>query len=282
MADVTALQSGWWILAEWEASPDGRNADHGATGAWIRQLRARDAAGPLLVMRWLSRDPFRYFRSIALAHCSDSPWVGACNPRGDPYCKGRPIEASPVHLTPRLLTEHCRPELTAHFGALSAHDLYLRFGAHQSPESVERYVAGIEFAASTLLGVYDDKFRLLGVMHLCPDGDTAELGLSVLAEARRHGVGTILLRRSLSFARRTGVTKLFMHCLSENEELIRLVRGAGGRIAHSNGEADAFIKLPAGTAFSTAVDLAEEHVALVQYSLLAQRAAWRMAFHYGR
>lgn len=187
-----------------------------------------------------------------------------------------------MHLTPRLLTEDCRPELLAHFGALSPRDLYLRFGTHQSPESLHRYVAGIDFAASTLLGVYGDEFRLLGVMHLCPDGDTAELGLSVLAEARREGVGTILLRRSINYARRTGVSKIFMHCLSENEELMRLVRAAGGCIAYGSGEADGFIELPAGTAFSTALDLAEEQVALVQYSLLAQRAAWRMAFHYGR
>jgi GNAT superfamily N-acetyltransferase len=187
-----------------------------------------------------------------------------------------------MHLTPRLLTAHCRPELLAHFRALSTHDVYLRFGAHLSRESVDAYVTGIDFATATVLGVYGNELELLGVAHLAPDGRTVELGLSVVSAARRRGIGTLLMRRALGYARRLGATRMFTHCLAENEDLMRLVRSAGGHIVFSGDEADAYIELPASTAFSTVLDLAAEQVALVQYALMAQHTAWREAFHLGR
>jgi GNAT superfamily N-acetyltransferase len=191
----------------------------------------------------------------------------------------RNIKLRPMPVNARHLNPSHRPALLAHFCALSRRDSYLRFGTYLGTESIEAYVNGIDFERSTVLGVYGDDLELLGVAHLCPEKDTVELGISVLASARRHGVGTLLMRRALSHARLIGASQLFMHCLAENDDLMRLARAAGARFSFSHDEADGFIHVPAVTPFSAAVEFAEEHLGVVDYALKAQRAAWRHAFN---
>ena len=143
-------------------------------------------------------------------------------------------------LNARQLTPAHRAVLLEHFLALSRRDAYLRFGGYTGSASIEAYVRGIDFARSTVLGVFDAELRLQGVLHLCPSGGVVELGISVLADARRQGIGTLLLRRALGHARLIGAERLFMHCLAENEDLMRLARAAGAQISFSRDEADGF------------------------------------------
>ena len=180
-----------------------------------------------------------------------------------------------MHLQARHLSPSHRPALIAHFGALSRRDLYLRFGTFIGPESIAAYVDGIDFARSTVLGVYGDELELLGVAHLCPERSVIELGISVLASVRRRGIGTLLMRRALSHARLVGARQLFMHCLAENADLMRLARAAHADISVSHDEADGFIHVPSVTPFSAALEFAEEQIGVVDYAVKAQRAAWR-------
>jgi GNAT superfamily N-acetyltransferase len=182
-----------------------------------------------------------------------------------------------VHLNARHLNPSHQPALLAHFGALSRRDAYLRFGTFVRAEAIEAYVNGIDFERSTVLGVYGDELELLGVAHLCPEKDQVELGISVLESARRRGIGTLLMRRALSHARFIGAGRLFMHCLAENDDLMRLARAAGAEFSFSHDEADGFILVPKPTPFSAAAELAEEQLGVVDYRLKAQRAAWRQA-----
>ncbi|HUO79833.1 MAG TPA: GNAT family N-acetyltransferase [Steroidobacteraceae bacterium] len=175
----------------------------------------------------------------------------------------------------RHLNPSHRPALRAHFCALSRRDAYLRFGTFVGPESIDQYVDGIDFERSTVLGVYGDALELLGVAHLCPERDVVELGISVLAGARRRGIGTLLMRRALGHARIAGASRLFMHCLAENDDLMRLARKAHAEISFSHDEADGFICVPPVTPYSAAVEFAEEHLGVVDYALKAQRVAWR-------
>lgn len=182
-----------------------------------------------------------------------------------------------MHLQARHLNPSHRPALLAHFAALSRRDVYLRFGTYLSAESIAAYVNGIDFSRSTVLGVYGDELELLGVTHLCPEQGVIELGISVLANARRRGIGTLLMRRALSHARVVGAGQLFMHCLAENADLMRLARAAHASISFSHDEADGFIHVPPATPFSAAVEFTEEQMGVVDYTLKAQRAAWRHA-----
>jgi GNAT superfamily N-acetyltransferase len=111
-------------------------------------------------------------------------------------------KSSALRPTARHLSPSHRPALLEHFGALSRRDLYLRFGTFAGPDSIAAYIDGIDFDRAT------------------------ELGISVLASARRRGIGTLLMRRAPGHARRAGAGLLFMHCLAENDDLLRLARAA--------------------------------------------------------
>ncbi len=177
----------------------------------------------------------------------------------------------------RHLSDHHRPALLAHFGDLSRRDAYLRFGNYQSAESIAGYVGAIDFARSTVLGVYADDLQLLGVAHLCPAGGAVELGISVLARARRRGIGTLLMRRALGSARLLCADRLLMRCLAENDDLMRLARAAGAELAFDHDEVDGYIRVPPLTPFSAAVEFVEEQLGVADYAFKAHRAAWRGA-----
>ncbi len=182
-----------------------------------------------------------------------------------------------LQLNARHLAPEHRAALLQHFLALSPRDAYLRFGGYMGRASIEAYVRGIDFARSTILGVFDDELRLQGVLHLCPSGGIVELGISVRADARRRGIGTLLLRRALGHARLIGAERLFMHCLAENDDLMRLARAAGAQISSSHEEADGFIEVPQATAFSAAVEIVAEQLGVNDYVCKTQRAAWLQA-----
>lgn len=55
-------------------------------------------------------------------------------------------------------------------------------------------------------------------------------GLAVAPDARRTGVGTVLLRSAESFARAHGARKLSLHVLSTNETALRLYRRLGYQV----------------------------------------------------
>ena len=186
-----------------------------------------------------------------------------------------------MHLNARHLNSSHRPALLAHFGALSRRDAYLRFGTYVGPESIATYVNGIDFERWTVLGVYGEELELLGVAHLCPEKGVVELGISVLGCARRRGIGTLLMRRSLSHARMIHAQRLFMHCLAENDDLMRLARAQHAEFSFNHDEADGFIHVPPVTPFSAAVEFAEEQIGVVDYAFKAQRAAWRHALGLG-
>ncbi|MEI8296842.1 MAG: GNAT family N-acetyltransferase [Pseudomonadota bacterium] len=179
----------------------------------------------------------------------------------------------------RHLNSSHQPALLTHFLALSDRDSYLRFGGRLSTQAIDEYTRRIDYGSSTVLGIFGDELELLGVAHLCPQGGIVELGISVLPDHRRQGLGTLLLHRALGHARLIGASRLFMHCLAENAALMRLATAAGAAISFSDGEADGFIELPPGTAFSSVVEIAEEQMALMDWVLKAQRVAWQHALH---
>ncbi len=182
-----------------------------------------------------------------------------------------------MNFNARHLNDTHREALIVHFRGLSRRDAYLRFGTFLAPESIAAYVQGIDFERSTVLGVYGEALELLGVAHLCPEGSVVELGISVLEKARRRGIGALLMRRSLSHARVIGADRLFMHCLAENGDLMRLAHAAHAEISFHHDEADGFILVPPLTPFSAAVEFAEEQLGVVDYAIKAQRVAWRHA-----
>ncbi len=160
-------------------------------------------------------------------------------------------------------------ELQRHFLQLAPEDLRLRFGTPLAAEAIVAYVNRIDFDVDAVFGVYGDELELGGVAHLAFSDDMAELGVSVLADQRGRGLGGALFARAVEHARNRFVTRLFMHCLTENALIMHLARKAGMAICIDAGEADAFLQLPPANPASVAGEFVDQRLALLDYTLKA-------------
>ena len=171
----------------------------------------------------------------------------------------------------RQLTGLERAELERHFLALEAEDRRLRFGQVLRDVQVCDYVARIDLRRDAVFGVFCDELALVGAAHLARAEDHAELGISVLRGWRGRGIGTILLQRSHMHVRNAFVRTLYMHCLSENAQMLRLARRQGMRIATTAGEADAYLDVAPPDSATLAGEFLAERIGLFDYALKKQR-----------
>lgn len=168
-----------------------------------------------------------------------------------------------------------RERLLAHFIALPTDDRRLRFGSFMGPEIIAEYVDRIDFERDALFGVFDNDLELVGVAHVGFVDDGAELGVSVLPACRDRGIGGALLARAAEHARNRGVVNLYVHCLAENAAMMHVARKAGMRIAVEAGDAGAHLTLPPPSPLSITGEIWSDQIALLDYALKAQAAAWR-------
>jgi len=179
-----------------------------------------------------------------------------------------------THVTVVRLQDGARAALAEHFSALPPEDRRLRFGYSLAKEAIFAYVDGIDFDRDAVFGVHDDRMSLVGVAHAAFDERHAELGISVLPEHRRCGIGGALFERAAEHARNRFVSRLFMHCLSENEAIMHIARRAGMDIVVEAGDADAHLQLPPASPESITGEYVADRLALYDFALKAQVAAW--------
>jgi RimJ/RimL family protein N-acetyltransferase len=194
-------------------------------------------------------------------------------------------EQFPVRV--KALAERDRRRLLMHFLGLNESDRLLRFGTVLPDELVTRYVQMLNFGRDTVFGVYDNRFRLMGVGHLAfaprealpmvRDATTkervAEFGVSVSSEARGMGIGTKLFQRAAIHCRNADVDTLYMHCLSSNRTMMHIAKKAGMDIERSYGEADAYLKLAPASPATVMQEAVEEQVAMLDYTIKANTRA---------
>jgi len=168
-------------------------------------------------------------------------------------------------LTVRLRASD-RSALLAHFVALDSEDRRLRFGTALRDEAIAPYVQRIDFVRDGVFAVHDGAMRLLAVVHVARGDGSAELGLSVLPEARNQGLGTALFERAVMHLRNREVRRAFVHCLSENGAMMHIAKKAGMRVVPCGSETDAHIRLAPSTAQTHFTEWLQDHNAdLVRY-----------------
>ncbi|HWZ71201.1 MAG TPA: GNAT family N-acetyltransferase [Casimicrobiaceae bacterium] len=177
----------------------------------------------------------------------------------------------PVH----RLAEAARPKLLEHFLRLDSEDIRLRFGSPLGPDAIAAYVQGIDFDTGAVFGVYEDELCLAAAAHVAFGVDGAELGVSVLPGDRSRGIGTALFARAVEHARNRFVTRMYMHCLSENAAMMHIAKKSGMNICVDTGEADAFLKLEPADQASLSGELMGQRLALFDYALKTQAATMR-------
>jgi GNAT superfamily N-acetyltransferase len=167
-----------------------------------------------------------------------------------------------------------RPALLAHLLSLPPSDRQLRFGMASAPSVIADYVAKLDFARDTLLGVHDDDLSLAALAHVAFAGAEAEIGLSVLPRHRRRGLGAALLERAVEHARNRGAGALLMDFLSINAPVVRLAQRLGMRIFAAGIESRARLELARPSAASRLAELAGDALAASRGACKAFVAGW--------
>ena len=189
------------------------------------------------------------------------------------------------HFTVRVkeLSERNRRHLLTHFLGLNDDDRLLRFGAALSDQLIVSYVQSLNFSRDKVFGVYDDRFALVGAGHLAfaprdampalsevtEKERIAELGVSVSASARGHGIGTRLFARAAIHCRNADVDTLTMHCLASNQKMIHIAKKAGMDIRRTYGDADAYLTLRPADPASMMQEAMQEQAAVLDYTFKA-------------
>ncbi|MBL0141187.1 MAG: GNAT family N-acetyltransferase [Betaproteobacteria bacterium] len=148
---------------------------------------------------------------------------------------------------PIRLGETDREAITEHFLALGTDDRRLRFGAGLSDHAIRALDERIDFGRDEIFGIADDDLRLLAVVHVAFYPAKAELGLSVLGNARGMGLGSALFSRAVMHLTNRSVRQVFVHCLSENGAMMHLARKNGMKVVREGPETDACLALPRAT-----------------------------------
>ena len=168
-----------------------------------------------------------------------------------------------------------RPRILDHLLALSEQDRYLRFGFAAGDTQIERYVESLDFERDEVFGVFNRRLHLVALAHLAypPEGTqplAAEFGGSVAAHLRGRGYGARLFEHAMLHARNRGIDTLFIHALSENTAMLRIVRRAGAKVERAGSESDAYLKLPPETLASQMEQIVGEGAAALDYQFKQQ------------
>ena len=113
----------------------------------------------------------------------------------------------------RSLAPRHRERILAHLAQLDERDRYLRFGYLASDEQMRGYVEALDFERDEVFGVFNRRLELIALAHLAYQPAAAdaaapamaEFGVSVLARARKRGLGARLFEHAMLHARNRGI-----------------------------------------------------------------------------
>jgi GNAT superfamily N-acetyltransferase len=182
---------------------------------------------------------------------------------------------SPVLVPIRSLGSNHRERITRHLLALDPHDRYLRFGFMANDEQIQRYADSLNFDRDEIFGIYNRRLELIAMAHLAFSADSslaacAEFGVSVLQSARGCGYGARLFDRAAMHARNDGVSRMFIHALSENSAMLKIARNAGATVERDGSESEAHLLLLPATLDTRLTELLHEQLAQTDYRIKVQ------------
>ena len=184
-------------------------------------------------------------------------------------------KSPPVLVPIRSLGPNHRERIRGHLMALDEYDRYLRFGFAANDEQIKRYTDSLNFERDEVFGIYNRRLELIAMAHLAFTADDnlsacAEFGVSVLKTARGRGYGARLFDRAATHARNEGVSRMFIHALSENAAMLKIARNAGAIVVRDGSESEAHLHLPPATIDTRLNELVAEQVAQTDYRIKAQ------------
>ena len=175
----------------------------------------------------------------------------------------------------RSLGANHRVRIAHHLLALDPPDRYLRFGFSANDEQIQRYADSLNFERDEIFGIYNRRLELIAMAHLAFSADSsldacAEFGVSVLKSARGRGYGARLFDRAAMHSRNDGVSRMFIHALSENTTMLKIARNAGAVVERDGSESEAHLLLLPATLDTRLTEILQEQLAQTDYRIKVQ------------
>ena len=140
-----------------------------------------------------------------------------------------------------------------HLLRLDRDSRYRRFSGAVSDDFIARHAATANEAGVVVYGFFIDGV-LRGAAELRPLGSVfsheGEAAFSIEQPWQSHGVGTMLLERTLLSARNRGITSLHMLCLAENQRMQQLARKFDAELSFDFGSVVGEVDPPRSTPLS--------------------------------
>jgi acetyltransferase len=136
----------------------------------------------------------------------------------------RPLKPDDAALYPDFLAE------------VSADDLRLRFFVPMrevSHDLIDKLVHYDPEHAMAFIAISERSGRMLGVvrLHDDPDGDGAEFAILVRSYLKGHGLGWLLMKRMIAYARQKGLQIVHGQVLDENATMLQMCSEFGFHVA---------------------------------------------------
>jgi acetyltransferase len=190
------------------------------------------------VAAWLLPPPLKIKTDRRLLAAVGASGRGHSVPEPD---KGN-LGSSELHQTvrggERIMIRPARPEDVALYrdflADVSAEDLRLRFFARIAEFSAEETdkLGHLDYKHETAFVALDeDTGRMLGLVRLKDELDekTAEFAILVRSRFKGHGVGWMLMRRIIDYAKEKGLRRVYGDVLAENTAMLQMCAELGFR-----------------------------------------------------
>jgi GNAT superfamily N-acetyltransferase len=152
----------------------------------------------------------------------------------------------PCHYAPLTLDD--KPAILEHLLTLAPDDRVLRFNTTAPDNAVIAYCGRWNFAGDIVEGARDGE-QLVGVLHLpvfkAGKDLVGELGVSVDAGWRKHGIATKLVARTVDRSRSLGLDRIYINFLTRNRPMACVARRFTNDIVIDGDETVAVIRLAA-------------------------------------
>ncbi len=139
----------------------------------------------------------------------------------------------------RVTVRPLRPEDAAlypdFFADVTSEDRRLRFFgplAHVTNDMIERFTHYDPNTAMAFIALDADDGKMLGVVRLHDDADGkgGEFAVLVRSSLKGHGLGSLLMKHIIDYARQKGLSRVHGQVLAENTTMLRLAEELGFEI----------------------------------------------------
>jgi RimJ/RimL family protein N-acetyltransferase len=157
-----------------------------------------------------------------------------------------------------------------HLKSLDPDSLTCRFSYHATEYMIDKMID--EWAAKdvdTIIAVKDIEGNIAGICHIAINNDEeAEIGLSIDKKYQRHGAGSDLLLFALRWCQNRNYNWVYMHCLSYNDKMVRLLHKHNIGIVREGPDSTAKISIPTPTSASVGAEWFDKQIGLVDRAFI--------------